>query len=555
MDTTPAPQPDAPETTRRAERARPPREVPPSGLLARMRIRKKLMLLHTVFSLGLAVILLASLRPAITEVVRQAERSEAEAVARLAAALVASDPGLEGAGAGPLGSDDLAVGVLDLADFGPEIRERLRDNPGGAPVRVPAHAFAGSAASVALYVPEADRVVVATARMPGARAAVVRLYALLTVALIAVYGLVALSLEVFVLPRHVYGPIRRMRQADIAVQEGRREAELIPESDIPRDELGEIMRSRNQSVLAIRQQERQLADAFDRIEVAANDLRRKNHLLERARQNLASADRLASLGMMSAGIAHELNTPLSVLKGLVEKLHTAPSQGVPESEAALMLRVVRRLERLSESLLDFARARPPSTSPTNLRAVVDEAVTLVRIDRDAAAFEFVNNVPESMALDCDADRIMQVLVNIVRNAVDARRGRQPSPSGATAGRVVVDAEALQKDGSRWVSLTVTDDGPGIDAQLLSTLFDPFVSTRLDSRGTGLGLAVAEGIVHEHGGVILAKNRPERAGAVFEILLPGEAPLRAATPKDPEPRGDADPGEAFDSNPPAGRAAP
>ncbi|TVQ62538.1 MAG: hypothetical protein EA378_04185 [Phycisphaerales bacterium] len=517
-------------------RAEAPPEPPP-GLLARMRIRKKLMLLHTVFSLGLAVILLASLRPAITEVVRRAERSEADAVARLAAALVAADPGLDAAAAGPIASADLALGVLELGDFRPEIQDRLADNPSRTPVPIPAQAFGGSAAAAALYVPEADRVVVATARMTEARQAVTLLYILLTVALIAVYGLVALSLEVFVLPRHVYGPIRRMRQADIAVQEGRREAELIPDSDIPRDELGEIMRSRNQSVLAIRQQERQLADAFDRIEIAANDLRRKNHLLERARQNLASADRLASLGMMSAGIAHELNTPLSVLKGLVEKLHDAPSRGVPEPEAALMLRVVRRLERLSESLLDFARARPPSTSPTDLRAVVDEAVTLVRIDREASSFEFLNRVPEGLVLDCDADRIMQVLVNLVRNAVDARRGSHRPEGGASAGRVVVEAEPLQKDGSRWVSLTVTDDGPGINAQVLSTLFDPFVSTRLDSRGTGLGLAVAEGIIHEHGGVILAKNRPERAGAVFEILLPSEAaskdpPTHAPAAPDP-----------------------
>jgi two-component system sensor histidine kinase HupT/HoxJ len=71
----------------------------------------------------------------------------------------------------------------------------------------------------------------------------------------------------------------------------------------------------------------------------------------------------------------------------------------------------------------------------------------------------------------------------------------------------------------WVGLTITDNGPGIDPELLSRLFEPFVSTRLDSRGTGLGLAVADGIVREHGGVLLARNLPGRAGAVFEVILP------------------------------------
>src|SRR5207248_2138499 len=211
---------------------------------------------------------------------------------------------------------------------------------------------------------------------------------------------------------------------------------------MPADELGEIMRSRNESILKLRRQETALADALSRLEQVANDLKRKNHLLEAARRNLADADRLASLGMMSAGLAHELNTPLTVLKGLVEKLNADPGQGLPAAEAALMLRVVGRLERLGESLLDFARVRPPP-------------------DRTTA-------------------RALAPLNNIFH------------------GRITIDAETSTKDAHDWVSLTITDTGPGINPDLLSTVFEPFVSTRLDSRGTGLGLAVAEGIVREHG---------------------------------------------------------
>src|SRR5205823_1495818 len=103
--------------------------------------------------------------------------------------------------------------------------------------------------------------------------------------------------------------------------------------------------------------------------------------------------RLASLGMMSAGIAHELNTPLAVVKGLVERLNASPGKSLDAAQAALMLRVVNRLERLGESLLDFARVRPPLSRPVDLRAVVDEAATLVKLDRDAREIEFLNAVP------------------------------------------------------------------------------------------------------------------------------------------------------------------
>ena len=320
--------------------------------------------------------------------------------------------------------------------------------------------------------------------------------------------------------RHVYEPIRAILAADRAVAEGRREEETVPEAAIPADELGEIMRSRNASIAALRRNELELADALARLEEVATDLKRKNHLLEMARQNLADADRLASLGMMSAGVAHELNTPLAVLKGLVEKLntdaeaHSVERRSVSATEAALMLRVLGRLERLSESLLDFARVRPPTSRQTRLRPLVDEAWTLVSIDRNAASVRIANNVDPVLSAWCDGDRLVQVLVNLLRNATDAL-------DGIPDARIEVRGADSIRDGRRWASLTIADNGPGIDAAVLPRLFQPFSSTRMDSRGTGLGLAVSEGIVREHGGVLLARNRTDGRGAVFEIMLPAE----------------------------------
>src|SRR5262249_55498056 len=138
------------------------------------------------------------------------------------------------------------------------------------------------------------------------------------------------------------------------------------------------------------------------------------------------ADRLASLGIMSAGIAHELNTPLAVIKGLTERMNRQVDGGRPSldtAEAQLMLRVVNRLERLSESLLDFARVRPPATRPAEIKALIDEALTLVRLDREAQGTEITNLTTDPIDCECDSDRIVQVLVNLVRNALDAARSR------------------------------------------------------------------------------------------------------------------------------------
>jgi C4-dicarboxylate-specific signal transduction histidine kinase len=508
--------PDRPASTNAAHARR--------GLLADMRIRKKLIFLHTSFSVVLATILLVALRPAIAEVVERAERNEARL---LATVLSRVDPALimdpERAEPG------LLVRTGSAAELGltSDLARLARERP-GEPVDAPEGVGVPRVVVCAPGDESGERLILVEVRIEEARRAVGRLYALTILALLSVYALVAISLEVFVLPHQVYGPIRRVQAADLAVREGRADEELIPEHAIPADELGQIMRSRNESIRTIREKEHQLSTALTQLETVATDLRRKNHLLEAARRNLADADRLASLGMMSAGIAHELNTPLAVLKGLVERLNADPATRAGPADAALMLRVVGRLERLSESLLDFARVRPPTTRPVRMCEAIEEAATLVRLDRDARGIAIVCHVPETLVIECDADRMVQVFVNLLRNAADAvrtRLGASPEPPGS----VNISSEVTLRDGVEWAAITIADNGPGIDPAVLSTLFEPFVSTRLDSRGTGLGLAVSEGIVREHGGVILVRNLPNRSGAAFEILLPVRADASPGKP--------------------------
>ncbi|MFG0305804.1 MAG: sensor histidine kinase [Phycisphaerales bacterium JB040] len=488
----------------------PRRPAAPRGLLAGMRIRRKLMFLHTLFSIALALILVSVLRPAISDIVLDAQTQRLTDLLMLAA-----DTGE----------------LPDAAALEPAGISLTTAPPPGQTIPLDAPQITArdlDTISVA-HRPDPDGpVLTATLRSGDARRALRYVNLLIILAVLGVYALVAASLELFVLPRHVYAPLRAAIVADEAVRAGDRAGELIPSEMIPADELGAILRSRNESVRALRAGEARLADTLDRLEDVATDLKRKNHLLENARKNLEGADRLRSLGMMSAGIAHELNTPLSVAKGLVEKLNTG--RALSHSESALLARVITRLESLSDSLLDFARARSLEPRPAPLRELAEEAATLVRLDRNTMpqgdGIRVVNTVPDTLTLECEPDRIIQVLVNLVRNAVNAIRG-----AGAERGVVTLDARTTLRDGQPWVQLTVTDTGPGIDPEVLPTLFEPFVSTRLDARGTGLGLAVADGIVREHDGAIIARNRPDRAGALFEVVLPQFA---APSPPEPDP---------------------
>lgn len=309
-----------------------------------------------------------------------------------------------------------------------------------------------------------------------------------------IYVLAVLALEFAIMPLYVYKPLRRMLDADDATRRGDRDHELIAEPDIMEDEIGEIMRSRNSTVAELRRHEDELAAAMAKLE---------------------EQDRLVSLGLLSASVAHELNTPLAVLNGSIEKMMETTREPQALERLARMQRVAQRLRRISESLVDFARVRKDRMEPQDARALVDEAWSLVAIDDKALGVRFENQVDAAHAVIGSADRLIQVFVNLLRNAllaVDAREGR-----------ITASSRRLDRNRQPFVAIAVSDNGPGIPGGILPDIFDAFVSTRLDARGTGLGLTVAEGIVSQHGGTIAAANRPE-GGAALEVCLPAAPKL-------------------------------
>jgi signal transduction histidine kinase len=148
--------------------------------------------------------------------------------------------------------------------------------------------------------------------------------------------------------------------------------------------------------------------------------------------------------------------------------------------------------------------------PLALRPLVDEAWGLVAIDEKSSGVDFANQIrPEDRVIG-NSDRLVQVFVNLLRNALNAIEN--------TSGKIEVRSRRADRSGHAWILTTFDDNGRGIPPDVLPDIFDAFVTTRLDARGTGLGLTVAEGIVTQHGGTISAGNRAE-GGARLEVWLP------------------------------------
>ena len=306
----------------------------------------------------------------------------------------------------------------------------------------------------------------------------------------SIYVLSVLLLESAIMPLYIYRPLRRMLEADRATQTGDLERELIPFGEIMGDEIGQIMRSRNETITALRRRENELAMALLRLE---------------------EQDRLVSLGLLSASVAHELNTPLTVLNGSIEKLIEITRDPHTLERLARMQRVAQRLRRISESLVDFSKTRKQQMETLAVRPLIDEAWGLVAIDEKSSGVEFRNEVHAEDRVIGNADRLLQVFVNLLRNALNAIE--------SASGRIEVRSRRQERRGQAWITISVEDNGRGIPADVLPEIFDAFVTTRLDANGTGLGLTVAEGIVTQHGGTISASNRAE-GGACLEVSLPG-----------------------------------
>lgn len=242
--------------------------------------------------------------------------------------------------------------------------------------------------------------------------------------------------------------------------------------------------------------------------------------LKRLQEDERRRDRLAAMGEMSARIAHEIRNPLVSIDSVLRLLE----QDLDGNESAVkdvdtIQREVRRLHGIVSEILQFSGRKPSALLAGDPAAVVRSVVSQVGEQFRAREVLLDGDVPALPDVPLDADRLRQVLLNLLLNALDA------TPAN---GRVAVAAARV--DGG--VRIRIDDSGPGIAPEVASRLFTPFFSTK--TRGTGLGLAVCRGIVEEHRGRLSLDNRPDGPGARAELFLPMDA--ATAAPRASEDRG-------------------
>jgi PAS domain S-box-containing protein len=244
--------------------------------------------------------------------------------------------------------------------------------------------------------------------------------------------------------------------------------------------------------------------------------------VKRLEEQLIQAEKLAAMGQMLAGVAHELNNPLTAILGVSELLRDR--QGVDENtkrQLEMAHRQARRAARIVQNLLEFSRPASPQKKVLDLNSIVDRTLQLHEhsLKRNNIEVEFQPQ-PGLPPIVGDANQLIQVVLNLVSNAEQAIREVRPS------GRIQVQ---LGKRG-QFVFVNVKDDGVGIRPEALPKLFDPFFTTKRPGGGTGLGLSICMSIVREHGGDIEAESVPG-GGAVFSVTLPiasreaGRRPVR------------------------------
>jgi PAS domain S-box-containing protein len=245
---------------------------------------------------------------------------------------------------------------------------------------------------------------------------------------------------------------------------------------------------------------------IDGVVISARDVTE----LKRLEEQLIQAEKLAAMGQMLAGVAHELNNPLTAILGVTELLRDG--EGVQENtkrQLELTHRQARRAARIVQNLLEFSRPAAPQKKPVNVNSLIERTLQLqehsLRRNNVHVDFQAQSDLPMVIG---DANQLIQVFLNLISNAEHAIREVRET------GRVQIRIGRI----GEHISVTVQDDGVGIPPEAFPKLFDPFYTTKRPGGGTGLGLSICMSIVREHGGSIDVESLPA-GGSAFTIYLP------------------------------------
>ncbi len=493
----------------------------PVGLRAQL-----IVALAVVFAVAAAVTL-AVIEPLTSAASRLARRRYGEVLSRAVAGQVARAPDaeVEQVLAGSVGEGALTAAALVRPDgytFARAGRFTLRELL--SPTREDGVFVTGNILAVRVWLPPRGTFVAEFSLLPGRAERALPTLLLLYSTSAASLGLLVVYL---LLTRWMVRPIESLTLAAERVAEGRR--------DVAAEERGaaEVVRAAaafNRMTEQLRARESELSSRVEALERTTQELAATQELVTRG-------ERLAVVGRLSAGIAHEVGNPLAAIVGLSEVLAEGGNSDDEIKEFAGRIgQEARRIHRTVRELLDYARAAPTGADPlaaasADVSESVEQVARLLRPQKSFRGFSLDADVERGIARAAIApDRLVQVLLNLCLNSLDAMRA-----DGRHEGALRVSASSA----AGALRIVVDDTGPGIPEALRARVFEPFFTTKPSGEGTGLGLATSASIIEQAGGTLTVGDLPEgSAGARMVIVLPASRDRSSSvTPATPAGSGD------------------
>ncbi len=332
-------------------------------------------------------------------------------------------------------------------------------------------------------------------------------------------------LTVVFLSQTVIRPVRRLIEGTQEISSGNLDQTILVNT---KDEIGRLAESFNAMTRSLQKAEQQNREWSHTLE---QRIREKTEELQRIHDQIVQIEKMASLGKLSATVAHELNNPLEgvltyakLIARRIRKMENAPP-ALTESleDIELIMRETERCGNIVKSLLLFSKKQVVEFGVISLRQIVEKAERLMKHHFDISNVRLTSEYPAvDVSILCDENQVQQAFVALFVNAVEAM------PDGGT-----LDVAVTRIESEKMVSIEIKDTGVGIAAEDLGHIFEPFFSTKQKGQGVGLGLSVVYGIVERHGGKISVQSSPGQ-GTTFKINFPmtegGGGDPRAATTK-------------------------
>ena len=329
---------------------------------------------------------------------------------------------------------------------------------------------------------------------------------------LAFIALVSLAIGYFV--HHlVYLPLRDLQGGAQRLSAGNLDQPIPVRSG---DEFGKLACSFNSMTDALRHSHAELRDLARTLE---QKVEKRTQELQRAQAQTVRGEKLASVGLLASGVAHELNNPLTGILTFSHLLRRKMPDSSPDAEDMdLVIRETKRCAAIIKRLLDFAREKQPEKKFNDINQIIEDTVRIVERPAHLRDIEITMDLDRKLPpIWIDADQIKQVIMNMIVNAQHAveqtgsiairtRRAAEPRPSPQAAEPVPM------------VEISIVDTGCGIPEKNLRRIFDPFFTSKDVGKGTGLGLSVSHGIVEAHGGIIEVQSKVGE-GSTFSVFLP------------------------------------